>query len=184
MRIVFTGAQGTGKSTIMDLYKEYPHITGVCRGLAKKGVKINEMGDDESQALIFDTYYDLLTQNDNYISDRGLTDVLGYSKWLHENGRLSREELDREIELFDKFINNWDVKYFYFPIEFEVVNDGVRSTDEAFRKSVSNNILETLLINHIDYFTVTGTVAERKSYCDKIIQLLKTMEDYSPYNGI
>ena len=41
-RIIFTGAQGTGKTTVLNHYKENGKnvITEVVRRLAKKGVKI------------------------------------------------------------------------------------------------------------------------------------------------
>ena len=55
-RLIFTGAQGTGKTTILNHFKNegYNVITEVVRNLSKEGVKINEMGDESSQARIYD----------------------------------------------------------------------------------------------------------------------------------
>lgn len=161
MRIILTGAQGTGKTTVLNLLKDkYPPITNVCRTLAKGGVKLNEMGDTKSQALIFDTYTRLLKQ-ENYVSDRGLTDVFGYSAWLCKNGKITREELLREEQLLRGFVENYPAIYFYFPIEFPVINDGVRSIDEEFRKEIDNNIRGNLLSYVEHFFTVSGSVEER-----------------------
>ena len=161
MRIILTGAQGTGKTTVLNLLKDkYPPITNVCRTLAKSGVKLNEMGDTASQALIFDTYAELLKQ-ENYVSDRGLTDVFGYSTWLCKNGKITREELLREELLLRGFVENYPAIYFYFPIEFPVINDGVRSIDEEFRKEIDNNIHGNLLSYVGHFFMVSGSVDAR-----------------------
>ena len=171
MRIIFTGAQGTGKTTILNYFQgKQPIITNVCRTLAKNGVKINEMGDDESQATIFNKYCDLLSQND-YISDRGLTDVMAYSKWLFEHGRLSEGEWKREQRIFKTFIKAYPAIYFYFPIEFRIEDDGVRSTDEDFRKEIDVNILKSLQDNpEIPGLTVHGSVEERLEFINRMLQ--------------
>ena len=57
-KLILTGAHGTGKSTILNHYKDlgYNVITEVVRTLAKDGVKINEMGDEAGQKTIFKEY--------------------------------------------------------------------------------------------------------------------------------
>ena len=64
-RIILTGAQGTGKTTVLNYFKDtfLTPITEVARNLSKQGVKINEDGDKKSQDVIFQTYYDLLSLN-------------------------------------------------------------------------------------------------------------------------
>lgn len=80
MKIILTGAHGTGKTTILEHYKsQYPVITEVVRTLMREGVKINEMGDEEGQKIIFDTHIKLLSSNDQFIADRGPTDALAYT---------------------------------------------------------------------------------------------------------
>ena len=80
-RLHFVGAQGTGKTTILNHYKDqgYNVITEIVRNLAKEGVNINEMGDVEGQKTIFGSYQKLLKSKKGYISDRGLVDVLSYT---------------------------------------------------------------------------------------------------------
>ena len=171
MRIIFTGAQGTGKTTILNHFQDkQPIITNVCRSLAKNGVKINEMGDDESQATIFNNYYNLLSQRD-YVSDRGLTDVMAYSTWLFEHGRLSEKEWEREKRIFKTFIKTYPAIYFYFPIEFKIEADGIRSMNEDFRKEIDTNILKSLQDNlEISSLTVHGSVEERLEFVNNILQ--------------
>lgn len=184
MRIIFTGAQGTGKTTILNYFQgKQPIITNVCRTLAKNGVKINEMGDDESQATIFNVYYDLLAQK-NYISDRGLTDVMAYSKWLYEHDRLSEKEWKREQRIFKTFIKTYPAIYLYFPIEFRIEDDGVRSTDEDFRKEIDTNILKSLQDNpEIPGLTVHGSVEERLEFINRMLQFSTRLINAFSING-
>ena len=67
MKIIFTGAQGTGKTTILNHYKEqgYNTITEVVRKLSEEGVKINEMGDLKGQQKIFNEYNKLLNKEES-----------------------------------------------------------------------------------------------------------------------
>lgn len=169
MRVILTGSQGTGKSTILHMMRGRKHITEVVRRLVKEeGLVINEDGGMETQQRIWAEYEKQLDQ-DNYVSDRGLTDVISYSRANYAfmnvddpKRTLLHDEMMREYEA----IKTWheahkDIKYVYFPIEFDVVDDGVRSTNEAYRKQVDyfiKNILDDL---GIDYLTVHGTPEER-----------------------
>ena len=178
MRYILTGAQGTGKSTLLHYFDDKMNvITEIVRKLSKTdGVKVNENGDMDSQTKIFDTYYDILSKtNAPYISDRGLTDVIGYTcsnmKRLMKEGKITQEDgqkfIENQINRFIKFSEeNDDIVYFYIPIEFDVVDDGFRSTDEEFRKEIDENISELFEYMEefgggLNMFTITGTVEER-----------------------
>ena len=70
IQLNFTGASGTGKTTMLNkLHELYPDLkikTNVVRDLVKeKGIKINEMGNDEGQKVIFDAYDKFLIENKN-----------------------------------------------------------------------------------------------------------------------
>lgn len=165
-RIVFTGAQGTGKTTVL---KEFENnglkvITEVVRQLASKGVKINKDGDEKGQTKIFKTYKELLEEIsfEGYISDRGLIDVIAYSMYLVDQGKISAEFVQKQIKQFNKFrIENPDIAYCYFPIEFDVVADGVRDMDEDFRAAIDANIRKLFNECGIHPVVIKGTVEER-----------------------
>lgn len=167
MKVIFTGAQGTGKTTILNHFKEkgYNVITEVVRNLSKEGVKINEMGDVDGQRKIFDTYLDKFNNTEDYISDRGLTDVISYSIYLMDINGDNKEYDDlvkAQINDLLKFTNNNnDILYFYFPIEFPLDDDGVRSMDEEFRAKIDMGIKAISDSLHIDYVVVTGSVEDR-----------------------
>lgn len=164
-RIILTGSQGTGKSTVLNLFKEagYPVITEVVRNLVKeKGISINKEGTDATQQMVFDTYRKVLGETEKYVSDRGLTDVVSYTAAGVYEGKVSKPVLGEQLIQLKEFVaNNPDIVYVYFPIEFPVVADGVRSIDEGYRTQIDNLIRGTLNSLKIDYLTVTGTPEER-----------------------
>ena len=178
-RLHFVGAQGTGKTTILNHYKEqgYNVITEIVRTLAKEGVNINEMGDVEGQKKIFRTYKKLLSRTRGYISDRGLVDVSSYT-FAHaiaelsegiEEGPLKKLADQQYLSAVKFYDQNRDIEICYFPIEFPVSDDGVRSTNEEFRSQIDFLIKSFLDSAAIPYHTITGTVEERIEQIDKIL---------------
>lgn len=176
MKIIFTGAQGTGKTSVMDalpdsLYK----IKGVTRKvITEKNLTINEYSDNCSQKHIFDAYEHQLTINDNYIAERGLIDVFAYSVSRMKANRCSPTLIETQYEHLKKFSeNNKDVVYVYFPIEFDVVSDGIRSIDKEFQKEIDciiKEILEELKTRYgTKFITVSGSVEERAKQIEKLL---------------
>ena len=175
-RIVFTGAQGTGKTTVLKEFekKGMNVITEVVRRLAKTGVKINKDGDEDGQTKIFEVYEYELGYPSNpvngYISDRCLVDVIAYSMYLAEQGKVSDEFVKDQMDKLIKFKNeNPDIAYCYFPIEFDVVADGVRDTDEEFRAAIAHNIIAVMQEAGIQPIIIKGTVEERVAKVNRII---------------
>ena len=170
-RIIFTGAQGTGKTTILNHYKEHGEnvITEVVRNLAKKGVKINKEGDEKGQTKIFKEYEKLLGEHTSFISDRGLIDVTAYTVYLARQGKVSEEYTNKQLKKLGKFLEeNSDIIYCYFPIEFDIVADGTRDLDETFRSDIDQIILSLLGAFGINFVVVSGTVEERLARVERL----------------
>lgn len=172
-RIVFTGAQGTGKTTVLKEFenKGLKVITEVVRQLASKGVKINKDGDEKGQTKIFKEYKDLLSEISlgGYISDRCMVDVLAYSMYLAEQGKVTDEFVQKQKKQLVKFKNeNPDIAYCYFPIEFDVVGDGVRDTDEEFRAAIDHNIKAVLQEVGIQPIVIRGSVEDRVAKVQRV----------------
>lgn len=152
MRIAFSGAQSTGKTTILDKLKEtnlgFTYYTEVVRNLmAEYNLKFNEMADNTSQLIVYTRNIEQLLSNTNFISDRSLIDIWAYTSWLK-----SRNKIDNYIyDFIDKGVNTFISYYdilFYFPIEFSLMGDGVRSEDEGFRNSIDSYISYYLQHNY------------------------------------
>lgn len=175
-RLILTGAHGVGKSTILNHYKDlgYNCITEVVRNLTKTGVNINEMGDDVGQKTIFKEYQKLLKSKKGYISDRGLVDVLSYTcshAIAEDNEEGPMKKLaDKQYMTAAKFYHdNPDIEICYFPVEFPVVDDGLRSTNEEFRAEIDFLIKTFLDSAELKYHTITGTVEERIAKVESIL---------------
>lgn len=176
LRIILTGAQGTGKTSVLNHFKScLKPITEVARKLHSQGIKINEEGDDNTQRLIFNEYLQKLSEKTDYISDRGLSDVIAYTMYLVNSGNIKDEKLlNEQLSIFEKFMkDNPDIIVVYFPIEFSLKDDGVRSMNEDFRKSIDENILKLIKQYCPNFLTVSGTIEERInqiiSYADDVL---------------
>ena len=112
MYIHFIGAQGTGKTTLLNQLAEesikvdsginFKIITNVVRNLVEtEGVKINKKGSSKSQNIIFEKYFDKFTSLDGYIdwvSDRSLIDVVAYTKYLYDHKKSSKKCYEAQIK--------------------------------------------------------------------------------------
>lgn len=165
MKIILTGASGTGKTTILNLFKQagWNTITEVARKLQKEqGIALNEQGTAETQELIWKTYKKLFKNTEeHWVSDRGLTDVISYTKIGCETHPELKEVYKKQSADLKKFRGTDDAIYIFFPIEFPIEADGVRSTDEGYHKKISDQIESELNKAGITYCTVHGTVEER-----------------------
>lgn len=192
MRIYITGAQGTGKTTLMNAIKEkFPNLE-ICRSVARELVETGQIPQEQTsqgatpkiQYKIFNTSLKKFKENDNFISDRFLTDILAYTRFMyhHEDTQESLEELHREktdsdILIYDQSLKDYDDPkdniIFFLPVEFELENDGLRDTNPEYQKEISNNIKYFLKNLDVRYVELKGTVGERLSKAIKIIQELK-----------
>lgn len=178
MRIEFIGAQGTGKTTIVNLLKEYgiPIIDGVVRDLVNTyNIPINEKGSANSQETIFRCYKNIFENKyADYISTRSLFDVVAYTQYLYlksgDDHDLRDEVLTQVQELRDYLSFNKDVIYIYFPIEFELEGDGVRSVNKEYQKEIDHIITNLLKSTKVKYYTIHGSVEERMKFVEKIIE--------------
>jgi predicted ATPase len=185
----FTGAQGTGKTTILNEvikeYKDMETVTNVVRSLHNDGVKINKKGNGKTQQLIYDTlkrkYIDYLYNssyedfNTGCICDRSLVDVVAYTKYLYERGKASKSSYEEQLKDLKEWAiyHRYGCLYIYIPIEFPVVEDGVRDVDEEYRAEIDKNIIWLLQECGFDYYILEGSVEERVEIMKNIIEFNK-----------
>lgn len=170
-RINFTGAQGTGKTSVLKAlqqdpeFAEFEFVTEVVRNFVKeKGITINKQGTPETQEVLFEAYENVLSKQNSYVSDRCIIDVCAYTasgrnaamsnidKWIELEQKQEKEIIQRKSELG---------LVCYFPIEFEIVADGARSIDKEYQKEIDGKIHQILHSNLISHLIMHGSVEER-----------------------
>ena len=166
MRIAFTGAQSTGKTTLLEAIKQneefrykYEFIDEITRRMVKKGLKINEAGGNTTQLLIMNEHIKNLLYED-VIMDRCMLDGLVYTDWLHWEGKVKTWVYEYTKNVFDHYINRYDL-IFYLKPEFDIVDDGVRSVDIKFRNEIVERFERYVKHVQVPVIILSGTVEQR-----------------------
>ena len=169
-RIALVGASSTGKTTVYELLKnklpKYEFVNESTRTIGSYGFPINEKGTSETQLAISNFHLEALLKPYNLILDRCYLDLVVYSHFM--------ENIDLKVL---KYIEDtWNrvkseyTHYIYFPIEFESVDDGVRSINEDWRKKIDSSFQDFLEGIRKPYLTVTGSPMQR---VNQILEYIK-----------
>jgi len=179
MRVSFTGAQSTGKTTLLnkckEVYKDYKFVDEVTRYVRKTyDVKINEIGGTETQLYILAEHIkNHLKPDENLILDRCILDGYVYTKYQVENKKVSEQVLHAFNGVFAVLIDKLDYIFYTDPSDVKLVDDGERSVDYKFRDDIIF-LFEDLINykmspkNREKVIRLSGTVEER----------MKTIEEY------
>ena len=162
-RIILTGAQGTGKTTLMNALATdgIRTISHIRKYAAEQDIDIST-ASEYGQKEFFKSLRKELSSEQSYISDRGLTCVAAYTFEKAIAGNIKKEVADEQYMDIVKFhTDNPDILLVYVPIEFPLEDDGTRSIDPEFQKTIDFLIKNILDTSGIKYITVTGSVEER-----------------------
>ena len=165
-KIMFCGTQCTGKSSLAECFSNEILInTNGIRKISKKhNIEHSENSNEEAQTKFCNYYKKFVKENESFISDRSLIDVFAYTTWLYKHFKISEEYWKKQKKQLKKFVDeNSDIIYCYFPIEFPVEDDGIRSIDEDYRKEIDEIIKDILQAYKIDYFEISGNLEDRKN---------------------
>jgi thymidylate kinase len=146
MVVSFTGAQSTGKTTLLNVCKEvyseqFDFVDEVTR-LVKRSynVPINEEGTDITQLFIINTHienaYKVYDKPRGVILDRCIVDGLVYTGYLALEGKVSKWVFKYAKNVFDMLLPKVDKIFYTHPGDVELVADGERSMDLEFRKKI------------------------------------------------
>jgi len=169
MIITFTGAQSTGKSTLLakmrteERFRKFNFVPEITRGLKNKyKLDINESGDEFTQLITVNSHlYNYLDyRNKDVILDRCILDGLVYTMYQYQTKKIPIEIYDYSEYLFKKLIGELDIILYTEP-DIPLVDDGERSANKEFRDTMINLFEEA--INHfkIDVIRLKGSVDNR-----------------------
>lgn len=166
MRIGITGAQSVGKTTLLNALRSESRFQGyeicdeVTREIKEMGFDINEAGSDLTQLLIMQKHIVNIFMHKCMLTDRTSLDGLVYTTYLNLKDKVGKNTLDKARRIYDKTITEYDYVFYIRP-EFDIVDDGVRSTDLQFRDEIVD-IFEGLISEIPRPVNVlTGSVRER-----------------------
>lgn len=162
-RIILTGAQGTGKTTLMnELAKDGLRTISHIRKTAAEHNIDTKNATEAGQKIYFKTLKKELSSKRSYVSDRGLTCVAAYTFNKAITEEIPKKIADKQYMDIVKFhTDNPDILLVYVPVEFELEDDGERPFDKVMQDKIDfliKNILET---TDIPYIEVHGSVEER-----------------------
>ena len=165
MRIAITGAQSTGKSTLLKFLKKDDDLKGfefieeLTRQIAAKGININEEGSNFSQIFTVTIHAENIIKK-HFISDRCALDGLVYTKWLYDNKKVDKWMLDYAEGVAKEVLPRYDY-IFYLPAEIPIEDDGVRSSNVKFRNEILDLFKHYIQEFDISVVNLSGSVVER-----------------------
>lgn len=176
MRIAFTGVQCTGKTTLINalkadsLFEGFTVIKESIRSLKDKGYHINEDGNDDTQIAVMNAHIMNLIPNETLI-DRCAIDGLCYGQYSFNHNKISIDTLNFCRVVWELTRDYYDF-IFYLRPEFDMVEDGTRSTNKEFRDEVLNifdKYIAESYNRNVDYYgknnnniyMISGTVEQR-----------------------
>lgn len=181
MKIAFCGTGGVGKTTLVkklqDYFsdREFTRLDEITRTLKNDGFPINNSESnnyDITQLMVLGSHLHNLTHT-KFIADRCLIDGYAYTEYLALQNKVNNPVRDAVANSLEAGLKMYDI-IFYIPIEFGVEDDGVRSTDDSFRRGVDkimrDYIAEVRVNRGVNFIhEISGSIEERFQMIKQII---------------
>jgi nicotinamide riboside kinase len=179
MLIGFTGAQCTGKTTLLNrckqLLPDWNFVDEVTRKVQREGQPINEHGDDTTQLFILSEHLNNhFKSKQNTILDRCILDGYVYTKWLEQNGNVETWVREHACKMLTHMIDQLDVVFYTCPEDIPLVDDGVRSTNGTFREEIIQLYNELFDQN---YYWMDRVIKLRGTVEERLDTILKTIDE-------
>jgi len=172
MKIAVIGAHGTGKTTlskgIADLFK-FNHIPDVVADAFKLNFPINEDTPPETQFWIISKQIELERNTlSSWVMEKSLWDNIIYGEFSIK---------DKSVLKILRNIAEKNAKYdivFYCPIEFPIPDDGLRSLNVEFQKTIDKEFRKYLKKQGIVFHELKGNEQQRLKEAQSLIKKHKT----------
>lgn len=164
MLISFTGAQSTGKSTLLkemyndSTFRKCSFIREVTRKVARENFKINEEGNNITQLFILNEHLHNHFLNGCVFLDRCILDGFIYTKYLNDIGKVDSWVLDYSVKLLSILIDKLDIIFYTDPADVPIVDDNVRSVNVDFRNSIIEEYNKLLFYDE-EYLTLNADIS-------------------------
>jgi len=161
--IALIGTHGVGKTTLLNslALRDSNFIVkdGDSRMVKAYNSEVgNKLSKRDQQVLInriSDNKWDLETRMPNLFTTRTPLDHYAYCK------ALGWGDLAEKRNALFTGVPHHDIKFFYIPIEFGLISDGIRFEGECFQREIDEILLERISYHGLCPITLTGTVEER-----------------------
>lgn len=169
MLISFTGAQSTGKTTLLNHLSErnpdikfVPEVTRLVKRLYD--LPINEAGNVMTQMMIMAEHvknaYSVENQNTNVILDRCSVDGLIYTHWLCDQG-LDMSAYSFARTVYENTVSKYDIIFYTSPDDVVLADDGERSINTKFREDIIDLFHKHFKHPQTNLVVLKGSVKDR-----------------------
>ncbi|MAF36590.1 hypothetical protein CL622_05740 [archaeon] len=163
MLISFTGAQSTGKSTLLNeccnrnYFRKFHCVPEVTRKVSReRNVDINEAGDDITQLFILNEHLHNHYVKGDALLDRCILDGWVYTNYLYREGKVSSWVKDYAEALYTMLVKRLDIIFYTEPQDVPIEDDGQRSIDRKFRSDIIRDFEYEIDRGHFDCPVTSG----------------------------
>lgn len=171
MKIVITGAQGVGKTTLaQQINKDFPDlkILPEAARLAKEaGFDLDKTATKETELWLIEKQIELETTENKWVADRCGIDLLAY---IHHLFSEESDLIEFATETLVPRFNNYDLVLYLPSGQFEIEDDGVRTTDKEFQQAIDKKVRDIFEKHEIPFIEVVGSPEERLAKVKKLVE--------------
>lgn len=162
MKIAIIGAQGVGKTTLaQQINKDYPEfmiLPEAARLAVEAGHKLDHTATVETELWLINKQIELECTENKWVADRCGIDLLAYIEYLFSHEASLLEFATRT--LVPRF-SSYDLIIYLPSGEFDIEDDGVRTTDIKFQENIDSTIRNILEKHKIPFIKIVGSPRER-----------------------